>query len=136
MTEEPRYSFVLPVYNEQDSLLELYRRLSAVLKTLDGLSELIFVDDGSVDDSYRLLLELEARDPRVRPIRLARNFGHQFAITAGIDHARGDAVVIMDADLQDPPEVVPDLIRRWQEGYEVVYAVREPSTGRSHGSSA
>jgi polyisoprenyl-phosphate glycosyltransferase len=125
----PRYSFVLPVYNEQETLGELYRRLTAVVEQLDGPAELLFVDDGSSDESRRMLRELELRDPRVRPICLARNFGHQAAISAGIDLARGDAVIIMDADLQDPPEVVPDLVRRWQEGFEVVYAVREERHG-------
>jgi glycosyltransferase involved in cell wall biosynthesis len=127
--EAPYYSFVLPIYNEQETLPELYARLSAMLETLDGTSELIFVDDGSVDESHQLLLQLQAQDPRVQLIRLARNFGHQIAISAGIDRACGEAVVIMDADLQDPPEIVPELIRRWKEGYEVVYAVREQRQG-------
>lgn len=129
--EAPRYSFVLPVYNEEDTLPELYRRLAAVVETLDGPAELLFVDDGSTDGTRGILEELRHRDPRVTPLRLARNFGHQFAITAGIDHARGDAIVIMDADLQDPPEVVPDLVRRWREGYDVVYAVRQRREGES-----
>jgi polyisoprenyl-phosphate glycosyltransferase len=120
-----RYSFVLPVFNEQETLLELYERLAKVADGLDGASEMIFVDDNSDDGTYQLLLELQSRDPRCKIIRLARNFGHQIAISAGLDHASGDAVVVMDADLQDPPEVVPELIERWQEGYEVVYAVRE-----------
>jgi dolichol-phosphate mannosyltransferase len=126
-----RYSFVIPVYNERETLPELYRRLTEVIDTLDGDAELLFVDDYSHDGSYDLLAELGARDTRVRVIRFARNFGHQVAITAGLDHAAGDAVIVMDADLQDPPEVVPDLVARWQEGYEVVYAVRERRSGES-----
>jgi polyisoprenyl-phosphate glycosyltransferase len=125
----PRYSFVLPVHNEQETLAELYRRLAATAEGLDGDVELIFVDDGSTDESFRLLSDLHAQDPRVKVIRLSRNFGHQLAITAGTDRATGDAVVIMDADLQDPPELVPELIARWREGFEVVYAVREAREG-------
>ena len=126
-----RYSFVIPVFNERETLPELHRRLSDVIGQLDGEAELLFVDDCSWDGSYDLLTELGSRDPRVRVIRFARNFGHQVAITAGLDHAAGDAVIVMDADLQDPPEVVPDLVARWQEGYEVVYAVRERRSGES-----
>jgi dolichol-phosphate mannosyltransferase len=126
-----RYSFVIPVFNERETLPELHRRLSDVIETLDGEAELLFVDDCSFDGSYELLGELGREDPRIRVIRFARNFGHQVAITAGLDHAAGDAVVVMDADLQDPPEVIPDLIARWEEGYEVVYAVRERRSGES-----
>lgn len=126
-----RYSFVIPVFNERETLPELHRRLSEVIEGLDGEAELLFVDDCSWDGSYELLSELGGRDPRVRVIRFARNFGHQVAITAGLDHAAGDAVIVMDADLQDPPEVVPDLVARWQEGYEVVYAVRERRSGET-----
>jgi glycosyltransferase involved in cell wall biosynthesis len=127
----PRYSFVVPVYNERETISELYARLAAVLDGLDGPSEVLFIDDCSVDGSGELLVELAERDPRVRAIRLARNFGHQVAISAGLDFALGEAVVVMDADLQDPPEVVPDLIAKWREGYEVVYAVREEREGES-----
>jgi glycosyltransferase involved in cell wall biosynthesis len=126
-----RYSFVIPVFNEQETLPELHRRLSDVIEQLDGEAELLFVDDCSYDGSYELLTELGRQDARIRVIRFARNFGHQVAITAGLDHAAGDAVVVMDADLQDPPEVVPELVARWQEGFEVVYAVREERTGES-----
>ena len=126
-----RYSFVIPVFNERETLPELHRRLSEVIEQLDGEAELLFVDDCSWDGSYDLLSELGGRDPRVRVIRFARNFGHQVAITAGLDHAAGDAVIVMDADLQDPPEVVPELVARWQEGYEVVYAVRERRSGET-----
>ena len=120
----PRYSFVIPVYNEEETLRELFGRLRAVLDTLDGEAEVILVDDGSTDASYRTLLELHAADERFKAVRLTRNFGHQIALTAGLDFALGDAVVIMDADLQDPPELVPELARRWQEGYDIVHAVR------------
>ena len=126
-----RYSFVIPVFNEQETLPELHRRLSDVIEGLDGEAELLFVDDCSFDGSYELLAELGRRDQRVRVIRFARNFGHQVAITAGLEHAVGDAVIVLDADLQDPPEVVPDLVARWKEGYEVVYAVREHRSGES-----
>jgi polyisoprenyl-phosphate glycosyltransferase len=126
-----RYSFVIPVFNERETLPALHQRLSHVVDGLDGPAELLFVDDCSYDGSHELLAELARRDPRVRILRFARNFGHQIAITAGLDHAAGDAVIVMDADLQDPPEVVPDLVARWQEGYEVVYAVRRRRSGES-----
>lgn len=124
-----RYSFVIPVYNEQETLEELWTRLAAVLDGLDGESEVLFVDDCSFDRTPELLHELAQRDARVKTIRFARNFGHQVAISAGLDFALGDAVIVMDADLQDPPEVVPELVARWQEGYEVVYAEREAREG-------
>jgi polyisoprenyl-phosphate glycosyltransferase len=126
-----RYSFVIPVFNERETLPELHQRLSQVIDGLDGEAELLFVDDCSHDGSYELLAELGRQDGRIRVLRFARNFGHQVAITAGLDHAAGDAVIVMDADLQDPPEVVPDLVARWQEGYEVVYAVRARRSGES-----
>jgi dolichol-phosphate mannosyltransferase len=126
-----RYSFVIPVFNERETLPELHQRLSQVIDGLDGEAELLFVDDCSYDGSYELLAELGRQDERIRVLRFARNFGHQIAITAGLDHAAGDAVIVMDADLQDPPEVVPDLVARWQEGYEVVYAVRARRPGES-----
>src|SRR2546423_4914729 len=122
---EPRYSVVVPVYNEEESLLELGRRLAAVLDELDGSSEVLLVDDGSTDATPALLVELERRDSRFRAMRLSRNFGHQIAITAGLDAARGAAIVVMDADLQHPPEVIHRLVERWQEGYDVVYAIAD-----------
>jgi dolichol-phosphate mannosyltransferase len=124
-----RYSFVIPVYNERDTLPELHTRLAAVADGLDGESEFLFVDDCSFDGSRELLLDLHERDPRCKLVRFARNFGHQVAISAGLDLAIGDAVIVMDADLQDPPELVPELVARWNEGYEVVYAVRERREG-------
>jgi glycosyltransferase involved in cell wall biosynthesis len=120
---------VIPVYNERDTLPELYGRLAATMDELDGESEVLFVDDCSIDGSRELLVDLQQRDPRCKVIRLARNFGHQVAITAGLDFALGDAVIVMDADLQDPPEVVPELVARWRDGYEIVYAVREQREG-------
>jgi glycosyltransferase involved in cell wall biosynthesis len=119
----PTYSIVIPVHNEQESLRELHRRLSEVLSQLDGEAEAILVDDGSTDLSYALMLELHSRDPRFKIVQLSRNFGHQLAITAGIDLAQGEAVVVMDGDLQHPPELLPELAARWREGYDVVYGV-------------
>lgn len=122
--EAPRYSFVIPIYNELETLPELARRLTDVIDRLDGESEIILVDDASTDGSYEQLLELHRRDPRFRIVRFTRNFGHQAAITAGLDFASGDAVLIMDGDLQDPPEVALEFIARWRDGYEIVYGVR------------
>src|SRR5580704_7960431 len=120
----PRYSLVVPIYNEEAVLPILLRRLDALLDRLDAPAEAIFVDDGSKDTSS-IVCEAKARaDKRYRYIKLSRNFGHQIAITTGMDRASGDAVIVMDADLQDPPEVVIDLIAKWQEGFEVVYAER------------
>jgi dolichol-phosphate mannosyltransferase len=127
----PAYSFVIPVFNERESLGELHRRLASVIEQLDGSAEIVLVDDGSTDGSYDILLSLNQQDPRVKVIRLSRNFGHQVAITAGLDHAQGDAVIIMDADLQDPPEVALELAKRWREGFEVVYAVRDERAGET-----
>src|SRR5919201_1208101 len=125
MSADPCYSVVVPVYNEEESLLELGRRLAAALDELDGSAEVVLVDDGSTDATPVLLAELERRDERFRVVRLSRNFGHQIAITAGLDAARGAAIVVMDADLQHPPEVIHLLVDRWQEGYDVVYAIVE-----------
>ena len=122
---EPRYSVVVPVYNEEESLLELGRRLAAALDELDDAAEVIVVDDGSTDATPALLAELGRRDERFRVVRLSRNFGHQIAITAGLDAARGDAIVVMDGDLQHPPEVIHRLVERWRDGYDVVYAIAD-----------
>jgi polyisoprenyl-phosphate glycosyltransferase len=127
----PDYSVVIPVCNERETLEELYLRLAPVLDRLDGPAEVVLVDDGSTDGSFEAMLSLHERDTRFKAIRLSRNFGHQIALTAGLDHARGRAVVMMDADLQDPPEVVLELAKRWREGYAVVYAVREKRLGET-----
>lgn len=120
----PEISVVVPLYDEQENLAELHRRLTAVLDDLDLPAEIVLVDDGSRDATPRMIQTLAARDPRLVPVHLSRNFGHQAAVSAGIDRARGRAVVVMDADLQDPPEILPDLLRLWREGNDVVYAVR------------
>ncbi|MEM7555501.1 MAG: glycosyltransferase family 2 protein [Cyanobacteria bacterium P01_A01_bin.84] len=120
----PKYSIVIPVYNEEDNIDEIYRRLIKVMELLDGDGELILIDDGSRDRSLQMMRELHYRDTRVHYLSLARNFGHQIAVTAGLKFARGNAVVVMDADLQDPPELILTMIERWQEGFEVVYAQR------------
>lgn len=120
----PRYSLILPIYNEEAVLPLLVRRLRMLVEQLDGPAEIIFVDDGSRDTSAIFLRGLAASERNVRVIELSRNFGHQIAITAGMDAAGGEAVIVMDADLQDPPEVVLELIAKWKEGYEIVYARR------------
>lgn len=123
-------SVVAPIFNERDSVEELWRRLALVLAPL-GDYEIVLVDDGSTDGSWEKMRPIAANDERVRLLRLSRNFGHQIALTAGLDAARGDAVVLIDGDLQDPPELIPQLVARWQEGYDVVYAVREHRAGES-----
>lgn len=125
------YSIIAPIYNEIENLPELYRRVKEVMDSSGEPWELILVDDGSTDGSTLKIRELAKADKTVRPVIFARNFGHQVAITAGWDYARGDAVVIIDADLQDPPEVILELAKKWKEGYEVVYAVRAEREGES-----
>jgi glycosyltransferase involved in cell wall biosynthesis len=122
--QEPELSIVIPVYDEQDNLDLLYQRLTQVMDSVKLSYEIIFVDDGSLDRSLDLMKSLVKMDERIMVVELARNFGHQVAISAGIDHARGKAVIIMDADLQDPPEVLPQFIDKWREGHDVVYAIR------------
>src|SRR5277367_5173633 len=127
----PTYSLVVPIYNEEAVIPILLRRLDAVLDSLDAPGEVIVVDDGS-EDTSAIVIEGKARaDRRYRLVKLSRNFGHQIAITAGLDHAVGRAVVVMDADLQDPPEVIHALIARWKEGYDVVCAERASRRGES-----
>jgi dolichol-phosphate mannosyltransferase len=127
----PTYSIVVPIYNEQAVIPILMRRLDALLGCLDAPGEVIFVDDGS-DDAGVIVIEGKVRaDRRYRLIKLSRNFGHQIAITTGLDHAAGRAVIVMDADLQDPPEVVMEMIGKWKEGYEVVSAERASRAGES-----
>lgn len=122
---EPELSVVLPVYNEEDNISVLYSHLIRVLQEMGMDYEIIFVDDSSRDKSTERLQGFSAENHNVTVVELARNFGHQVAITAGLDHARGKAVVVMDADLQDPPEMLPQFIAKWREGYDVVYAIRE-----------
>ena len=129
--EGVRYSLVIPVFNEEAVLPLLLHRLQNLLATLDAPAEAIFVDDGSRDTSS-IILEAKAKaDPRFRYLRLSRNFGHQIAITAGMDAAAGDAIIVMDADLQDPPEVVGEMIARWKDGFEIVQARRLSRDGES-----
>ena len=125
------FSIVAPIYNELDNLTELTRRLQEVMLVTQGTWELVLVDDGSTDGSTERIRELAKKDKHIRPVIFARNFGHQIAVSAGLDYARGDAVIIIDADLQDPPEVIPDLIAKWREGNEVVYAVRAEREGET-----
>jgi glycosyltransferase involved in cell wall biosynthesis len=129
--ENPTFSFVIPVYNEEPALPELYKRMVTVLDQLGSLAEVILIDDGSRDNSFALMLGITQKDPRFKAIQFARNFGHQIAITAGMDAALGDATIVMDADLQDPPEVVLQMIEKWREGFEIVYAVRSDREGET-----
>jgi dolichol-phosphate mannosyltransferase len=126
-----RFSVVIPVFNEEEVLPETYRRLTGVMEGLSEPYELVFVNDGSRDRSPEILDDLARKDPRVRVIHFSRNFGHQAAITAGMDYARGEAVIVIDADLQDPPEVIPEMVAKWREGYEVVYGKRAKREGET-----
>jgi len=120
-------SLVIPVYNEAETLPELHRRLSEVLNGLGETYEVILVNDGSTDGSLQVMKRLREQDPRIKIVNLSRNWGHQVALTAGLDYASGAAVIMMDADLQHPPECIPQLVEKWHEGYEVVQTVREGS---------
>ncbi len=131
MAEKPVFSIIAPVYNEFESLGELYSQISRVMDQTGEKWELVLIDDGSTDGSTEMMREMAQRDPRVRTVIFARNFGHQIAVTAGLDYSRGDAVVIIDADLQDPPEVILQLIEKWREGFQVVYAVRSEREGET-----
>jgi dolichol-phosphate mannosyltransferase len=130
-TQNPTISIVAPCFNESATLPEFYRRVSEAMQTLEETWELVLVDDGSQDDTASILQELAHKDEHVRPVIFARNFGHQLAVTAGLDYSRGQAVVIIDSDLQDPPEVIPELITQWRAGYEVVYAIRTEREGET-----
>ncbi len=131
LNECPVLSVVAPIFNESDSLMEFYRRTRSVLESTGESWELILVDDGSQDGSTEIIRQLAKEDEHVRPVIFARNFGHQIAVTAGLDYSRGKAVTIIDSDLQDPPEVILDLIAKWREGYEVVFAVRAEREGET-----
>lgn len=131
MNTTVKYSLVIPFMNEEEVLPLLMDRLDGFMADLDGPAEVMFIDDGSRDNSAALVAERARQDARFKMIRLSRNFGHQIAVTAGLNEANGDAVIIMDADLQDPPEVAHDLIAKWQEGYEIVHAQRRRREGET-----
>jgi glycosyltransferase involved in cell wall biosynthesis len=131
MKHAPVFSVIAPIYNEIGNLPEFYRRVKESLEQAGESWELLLVDDGSTDGSTEKIHELAAMDDRVKPVIFARNFGHQLAVTAGLDYAAGQAVTIIDSDLQDPPEVILDMIAKWREGYEVVYAVRAEREGET-----
>jgi glycosyltransferase involved in cell wall biosynthesis len=124
MSPAPEFSVVVPIYNEEDNIRELFARLSSVMDKM-GTYEIILVDDGSRDGSWGIIRELHKKDRRVKGISFSRNFGHHIAITAGLDHATGKAVVLMDGDLQDPPEEIPKLWERLRSGYDLVYGIRK-----------
>jgi len=129
--KDPKYSIVAPIFNESETLPEFYRRIYAVVQELDSAAELLLIDDGSTDNSLELMQELQSQGSFVRIISFSRNFGHQVAITAGIDYAKGDAVIVIDSDLQDPPEVIHELVSKWKAGAELVLAVRSARKGES-----
>lgn len=131
MNSKPTYTIIAPIYNEIDNIQALYTRVSEVMDSTGESWEFVMIDDGSSDGSTEAILELEKKDPKIVPVIFARNFGHQIAVTAGLDYSRGDAVTIIDADLQDPPEVILDLIEKWKQGYEVVYATRSKREGET-----
>jgi len=124
-------SIIIPIYNEEANIALLFERLRQVVKQLNVETEFIFINDGSVDKSIILIRELSGKNPDIRFIDFSRNFGHQVAVTAGLDHCTGKAVVIIDADLQDPPELIIDLYKKWKEGFEVVYAKRKTREGEN-----
>ncbi|GMR09807.1 MAG: glycosyltransferase family 2 protein [Anaerolineae bacterium] len=127
--EKPTFSVVGPVFDEVETLREFYDRVQAAMDAIGEPWELVLVDDGSTDGSSSIISDLALEDNRVRPVLFSRNFGHQIAVTAGLDYSRGQAVVIIDTDLQDPPELISELAEKWREGYEVVYAVRTEREG-------
>ncbi|GIX49569.1 MAG: glycosyl transferase family 2 [Candidatus Tectimicrobiota bacterium] len=124
-------SVVIPVYNEAETLPACVRRLTAVLDTLPMASEIVLVNDGSRDDSLAIMRQLHEADPRIAIVDLSRNFGKEIALSAGLDFAKGDAVVVLDADLQDPPELIPELVKHWRAGYDVVYGKRVARQGET-----
>lgn len=129
--EKPIYSIIAPVFNEEESLPILHDRIVETMEKTGSQWELVLVDDGSTDHSSEIIREMAKKDARIRPVIFARNFGHQIAVTAGLDYCRGDAAIIIDADLQDPPEVILQMIDKWKEGNEVVYAIRAEREGES-----
>ncbi|AIQ11071.1 glycosyltransferase family 2 protein [Paenibacillus durus] len=131
MDSNVRYSVIIPMYNEEEVIEETYRRIKKVMGTTGETYELIFVNDGSADSCAQMVEEYSCWDESVKLIDLSRNFGHQVAITAGMDYAQGDAIIIIDADLQDPPELILQMIEEWKSGYEVVYAKRVKRNGES-----
>ena len=131
LQQRPVYSVVAPVYNEQELVAEFCRRVVATMEQLQEPFEIVLINDGSRDRSPEIMRDLNAADPRIKVINFSRNFGHQLAMTAGMDYASGDAVVVIDSDLQDPPEVIPSLIEQWKQGYQVVFAVRSEREGET-----
>lgn len=131
MSKFPVYSIIIPVFNEEGNIWEIYSRVSEILRTTGEDYEIIFVNDGSRDNSLNILKELSQKDSAIKVVNFSRNFGHQIAVSAGIDNATGQAIVIMDADLQDPPEVVLEFFDKWKEGYEVVYGKRKERLGET-----
>ncbi|MDX1993489.1 MAG: glycosyltransferase family 2 protein [bacterium] len=131
MSQNPRYSVVTPIFNEEGNINLLYERMRTVMDSTGETWEFIMVNDGSRDGSLQMIEALSQADVRVKGLHFARNFGHAMAVTAGLDYARGDAIVLIDADLQDPPEVILELIERWKAGYDVVYAVRSQRKGET-----
>lgn len=125
------YSIIAPIFNEEENIPELYRRVKETMEKTGEIWELLMVDDGSTDGSVDAIHKLANQDSHIKPVVFARNFGHQIAVTAGLDYAKGQAVVIIDSDLQDPPEVILDLISKWKDGYEVVFAQRTEREGES-----
>jgi dolichol-phosphate mannosyltransferase len=127
----PTLSVIVPCFNEEAVIAQAHERLTRALASTALTFEIVYVDDGSTDRTALLLRDIQAIDPRTRVIRLSRNFGHQIAVTAGLDYAEGDAVIMIDADMQDPPELIPAMIAKWREGFEVVYGVRTVRPGES-----
>ncbi|GIM46618.1 putative glycosyltransferase YkcC [Collibacillus ludicampi] len=131
MDSDVRYSIIIPVYNEEEVVAVTYERLKEVMDSTNECYELLFINDGSKDRTAQIILELCMKDDTVKLINFSRNFGHQIAISAGMDHAAGQAIVVIDADLQDPPELILDMIEKWKEGYDVVYATRKKRKGET-----
>lgn len=127
----PSISVVVPAYNEQEVLTKFYKRTLSVLRKIGSQYEIVFVNDGSRDGTLYIMHQLRNEDPNIQIIDLSRNFGKEIALTAGLDHAKGDVVVVIDADLQDPPELIPEFIKEWQNGFDIVYAVRTEREGES-----